>query len=158
MEYIIRKATDHDKEILILLSRKTISTNFPSFIGNEAVQEFINSGMADKEITDNIDETIVLEQNDEIIGLSIWKDNLLHLFMVDPNYQGSGAAGYFLEHISDVKLQEYEELYLECFENNLRANSFYKKCGWKIVGKELDREEGWYRFLYKNQRDNKRKL
>jgi GNAT superfamily N-acetyltransferase len=152
MKYTIRKVTNNDKKTLVSLSRKTINSNFRSFMGDEAVDTFINSGMADKEITDNINNISVLQLNNEIIGLCIWKDNLLHLMMIDPDYQGSGAASYFIDHMSHEKLQEYDEIFLECFENNIRANAFYRKCGWIMYKKELDADFDWYRLFYKKQR------
>jgi GNAT superfamily N-acetyltransferase len=106
--------------------------------------------MADKEITDNINNISVLQLNNDIIGLCIWKDNLLHLMMIDPDYQGSGAASYFIDHMSHEKLQEYDEIFLECFENNIRANAFYRKCGWIMYNKEFDADSDWYRLFYKS--------
>lgn len=153
MEHTIRKVTNNDKKALVSLSRKTINSNFRSFMGDEAVDAFINSGMADKEITDNINNISVLQLNNEIIGLCIWKDNLLHLMMIDPDYQGSGAASYFIDHMSHEKLQEYDEIFLECFENNIRASAFYRKCGWIMYKKELDADFDWYRLFYKKQRN-----
>lgn len=46
--YNIRKASKNDELTLICLSRKTINHNYRSFLGDEAVDSFINSGMADK--------------------------------------------------------------------------------------------------------------
>ncbi len=152
MGFTIRKATNNDEECLINLSRKTINSNFRSFMGDEAVDAFINSGMADKEITDNITNIFVLQLNNAIIGLCIWKDNLLHLMMIDPDFQGTQAASYFIDCIGHKKLQEYDEILLECFENNMRANAFYKKCGWIMYKKELDADFDWYRLFYKKQR------
>jgi len=152
MEYTIRKVTNEDKNALMKLSIKTINSNFRPFMGDEAVDTFINSGMADKEIMDNINNISALQINMEIIGLCVWKDNLLHLMMIAPDYQGTGVASYFIEHMCREKLKEYDEIFLECFENNIRANAFYRKTGWIMYKKELDTDFNWYRLFYKKQR------
>lgn len=118
-------------------------------MGDKAVNSFINSGMADKEITDWIDKMLVLELDKKIIGLCIWKENLLHLIMIDPEFQGTGAASYFIKNICENRLKKYKEIYLECFEDNKRATTFYQKCGWEIYKKETDLDTGWNRLFYR---------
>lgn len=149
--YKVRKAINKDKEILIDISRRTINSNFRIFMGDEAVDGYIDSGMADEEIISNQENTYVLEINDIIVGLCVWKENLLHLIMIDPEYQKNGAGYYFIEQVTSEKLKKYDDVYLECFENNIEANKFYNKCGWKIYKSEVDDDFGWNKLFYKKQ-------
>ena len=117
--YKVRKATKSDEKELCALSTEVINNNFPVFMAIDIIKNFINSGMADKEITDNIEHNIlVMEDEKEIIGLAVWKESLLHLLMVAPRCQGSGAAVYFLDYMGGIKLREFGEIYLECFKEN----------------------------------------
>ncbi len=154
MEYTIKKAEPNDLTELTSLSRKTINEFFRPFMGDEAVDMFIDSGMADKEITDNLNETSILLNGGQIIGFCIWKENLLHLMMIDSDFHGTGAAQYFLDFMCAEKFRLYSELHLECFENNKRALSFYEKCGWSEYHTETDSDTGWKRIFYKKSRSN----
>lgn len=151
-KYFIRQAEESDEAALLALSRIVINRNFRSFMGDEAIDGFLNSGMADAEITDALEETAVLEHNDAVIGLCIWKENLLHLIMVAPDYQGTDAAAYFIHAMCEDKLRVYHEIHLECFESNERAIGFYKKCGWELYKSEMDESVGLKRLFYRKER------
>lgn len=152
MKYKLEKASPENESQLILLSRNVINHNFRQFMQDEMVDEYINSQMADKEIIDNIKNTDILIHDNNIVGLCIWKDNLLHLLMVSPDFQGSGVAKYFLDELCNEKFCQYSELQLECFENNNRAIKFYKKCGWTIYKTEVDVMTGLNRLYFKKLR------
>lgn len=92
---------------------------------------------------------LILELDKKIIGLYIWKESLLHLIMIEPEFQGTGAANYFMENICEDRLKKHKEIYLESFENNKRANNFYKKCGWEMYKKDTDTEMRWNKLFYR---------
>lgn len=159
MTYNIRSAEKKGKEALMKISCDTINHNFRHFMGDEAVDNFIHSGMADHEIIENFSDITVLEEGHEIIGLCIWKESLLHLLMITPKKQGTGAASYFIQAMSQEKLKIYSKIYLECFEGNKRANAFYHKLGWEVFKKEWDAGTGWIRLFYrKGQESQNRKF
>lgn len=152
MNCIIRKAVANDAPVLTQLSRDVINHNFRAFMGDEAVDGYIGSGMADKEIAGNLENMDVLLYGGDVIGLCIWHGNLLHLLMIAPEHQGTGAAAYFLQHLCEDKFQTCDELRLECFENNKRANAFYEKQGWAVYKVKADAGTGWNRLFYKKTR------
>jgi RimJ/RimL family protein N-acetyltransferase len=51
--------------------------------------------------------------------------------------------------MSKVALKKYDEIYLECFEDNQRANHFYNKMGWEMYKIEVDADMGWNRLFYR---------
>lgn len=45
-KYFIRKAESSDQEVLLTISRRVINENFRSFMGHEAVDSFLDSGIS----------------------------------------------------------------------------------------------------------------
>ena len=133
---IIRKATKMDAADIKLLAREVIIENYTTFLGEENVKRFNESGMSDKEIDDNINNMVVCEYEDEIIGICAFLDDLLHMLMVKHHYQGNGIGEIIIEYVETEMFKENTIIRLETFENNIPAITFYKKNGWKIVGKE----------------------
>lgn len=60
MQTQIRKALSSDIYLLIDLFRGTISACYWRFLGDEAVDEFIDSGAADRYVQDNLDHCSVI--------------------------------------------------------------------------------------------------
>lgn len=147
--YTINFVETKDVFSLIELSRRTIRENYSSFLGKELVENFIESGMADNEITSGLKDMLVLKNENEIIGFCVWKEELLHLLMIDPKYQGKGLGTYFLSEMSKEKKKQYETLYLESFEKNLKANHFYEKNNWTAYKSEIIEELGLKKIFYK---------
>lgn len=57
---------------------------------------------------------------------------------IDIPYWGTGAGIYLVEETLKEKRKQYDCIKLECFESSPRANAFYKKLGFKAVGKTND--------------------
>lgn len=149
MEYLIRKAKEKDKNELLAISTRVTNYNSRQYLDDDMVDAFMLSDEFTKEITDNIQTMQVLEADNKIIGMCNWKKDILHMIMIDCNYQGSGAAKYFISEMCRQKFSDYKTLYLECFECNKRANAFYKKMGWVPYDSVLDSDLGIIRILYK---------
>ncbi|MHA1527312.1 MAG: hypothetical protein ACTSQD_09785 [Promethearchaeota archaeon] len=60
MKINIRKAIIQDAAPLKNISRKTIDLNYRSFLGDEGVKWFIESGASDQYIDENIDNCWVI--------------------------------------------------------------------------------------------------
>lgn len=135
-----RCAFEHDLNELKLLSKETINSDYRSFLGDEAVDYFINSGLSDQYIMENWKDTLVFVMNKKIIGLCVTKENLIDLLMIHPNYQRLGIGSKMLEFISMQLFKYYTEIHVESFELNKKANLFYEKNGW-LTDKALFDEE-----------------
>ena len=126
----IRKATIADTETLVSLSRRTISKSYRTFLGDEGVDGFIDSGEIERFIDQSIDQTSVLVVEGKIIGYSVSEDNLISLMMIDADYHRRGYGSALLEHMEKALFVTHKELSLESFEMNHNANNFYRKHGW----------------------------
>jgi hypothetical protein len=78
-----RKAQPGNLSIMQGIARRTIDKSYRSFLGDEGVDSFINSGESDRELQNHIDNCDVALREDVIVGFSIYFDDLIHLMMVD---------------------------------------------------------------------------
>ena len=136
MPITFRKATPSDAPMLKEISAQVIRTNYTSFLGADAVDDFIKSGLADKEIDDGIDSCTVMVNETVILGFAILHDDLLHLIMVDVPYQGSGYGRMLLTKLEDHLFETYPTIHLQTFEDNTNAVQFYLKNNWVITKSE----------------------
>ncbi len=149
MNYKIRKACKSDEKRILELAREITDRFSRKYLGDEAVDWYINSGMCDSDMKADIDNMVLLTIDNEIIGVMIWHDELMHLLLIDIPYHGTGAAKYFCDKIIEEKFKIYDELRLECFDKNERGNSFYIKNGWIEYDRIVDEMTGGNRILYK---------
>ena len=149
IDFTIETAKSSDVEELLTLSRKVTNHNSRMFLSKEMVDSFLESKFFIEEITNNTNKMTLIKVEDKIIGLCVWIDAELVSLMVDPDYQGKGVAKRFLKEMMNRKLSKFDELYLECFKDNLRANAFYKKLGWKLSDCFLDDDLKIMRNKYK---------
>ena len=152
MDYIIEKAKTKDTEELLTLSRKVTNINSRTYLPKEMVDNFLQSDFFISEVTDNIDNMTVIKDKDKIIGLCVFIENKLQSLMLDPDYQNKGIATYFLQHLEEVYFKKYQELILECFAPNLKANNFYKKNNWILYQTVYDEDLDMHSNLYKKRR------
>ena len=126
----IRKAKIEDLGFLQEISRRTIKNSYPSFLGEEAVYSYINSGLPNLYMQENINDCSVLLLNENIVGFSVCKNNLIDLMMIDCNFHRKGLGTILLQYMEQELFKGYDELELESFENNNQANEFYKHNDW----------------------------
>lgn len=147
-----RKATEVDAEEIKLIAGEVIIKNYTPFLGADNTRTYIESGESAKEIDENIEKMIVAEYEDNIIGLAILKEDLLHLIMVRHNYQGYGLGGVLLKYVEKELFKNHDSIKLETFDGNIGAIEFYKKNNWKIVEKEFSEFINGYIFKFKKQK------
>ena len=94
----IHKASLEDLPIIQEIARNTIDKCYRSFLVNEGVDWFINSGESDKELETNLSNCDVLLQDNSIVAFTIYFDDLIHLMMVDANLQRNGLGSKLLSH------------------------------------------------------------
>ena len=78
-----RKAQPGDLAIMQEIAKRTIDGSYPSFLGDEGVDSFINSGESDRELQKHIESCDVALSEDAIVGFAIYFDDLIHLMKVD---------------------------------------------------------------------------
>lgn len=148
-DYKIRNATFADETEILEMARNVTDVCSRAYLGDETVDRYINSGSCDSDMKKNISNMILLTIKNKIIGLMIWHSNQMFGFMIDIPYHGTGAAQYFCNKIIPEKFNEFDELVLECFDNNARGINFYKKMGWIEYDRIKDAEINGSRILFK---------
>ena len=139
----IRKAQAGDLPIMQDIARRTIDKSYHSFLGDEGVDWFINSGESDRELQKHIENCDVLLKDNAIVAFTIYFEDLIHLMMIDVSLHRTGIGSGLLAH-SETQLFKLgnSSIRLETFEGNNQAINFYKKNGWSVAGKQKDKEYG----------------
>lgn len=138
-----------DIDRLIALSRQTISACYRVFLGDQIVEEFIDSGSADEYIRENIQHCSVIVSDGNIVGYSVVKDNLIDLMMIDHRFHRRGFGRQLLRHVEERLSGTFDELVLESFEGNEQANSFYRKNDWDEAKRFFDESSGVNKVVFR---------
>lgn len=148
MKTLIRKALTSDVGVLIDLSRRTISANYRPFLGDRAVDGFLESGAADRYVQDNLSCCSVIVRDGQVVGYAVCRDNLIDLMMIDHALHRQGLGTELLHRVEELLGLRYEELRLESFEANQPANAFYRKSGWLEVSRYFDKDSGISKVVF----------
>ena len=134
------------------VARRTIDKCYRSFLGDEGVDWFINSGESDRELEKHLPNCDVLLLEKKIVAFTIYFDDLIHLMMVDVDMHRTGIGSQLLEH-SESRLFASGKMViqLETFEGNQQAINFYLKNGWFITRKQKDEDYGYTRVFLKKR-------
>ncbi|MEG0450688.1 MAG: GNAT family N-acetyltransferase [Lysinibacillus sp.] len=151
---VYRKATKEDATQIKRLAEEVIIKNYTSFLGADNTRSYIESGESSKEIDSNIENIIVAQYEDEIIGLTILKEDLLHLIMVRHSHQGYGLGGLLLQYVEKELFKNHNTIRLETFEVNAPTIEFYKKHNWNIIEKEFSEFTNGFIIKFEKQRIN----
>jgi ribosomal protein S18 acetylase RimI-like enzyme len=150
-DWRIRKAEVSDLEEMQAIARRTIDLCFRPFLG-DSVDEFIDSGESDRQVQLNLKECDVLLERQAIAAFCVYRDDLIHLLMVDVVAQRRGIGSRLLEHAEEqLFARGNETLRVETFEGNEQAIRFYLKNGWSLVGKQEDVELGFTKVLFEKK-------
>ncbi|MFG1172050.1 GNAT family N-acetyltransferase [Erwiniaceae bacterium CAU 1747] len=89
---------------------------------------------------------LVAEEDGHRVGFAAvqTQDNFLHSLFVDPDWQGSGAGSALLQAVQQSFTSTGA---LKCLTDNLQAQSFYKKHGWRTVA-QGESEQGEYLLMH----------
>jgi diamine N-acetyltransferase len=151
-DFIIREAIIDDTENLAKFGAQSFIDTFahlypPSdleyFLQEKYNTEFVQSQIIDE----NLLVLVALNQENKIIGYSMsgpmdlpFKDaknnsyELIRLY-ISPDFKGTGLAKKLYNIVlAKAKERNSTELYLGVYCDNLRAQNFYKKLGFEIVG------------------------
>lgn len=145
----IRPGRSADAEVLIALSRRTIAASYRSFLGDAAVDGYINGGAVDEYVSQNVDRSWVIMLDGQIVGYSVAKDDTIDLMMIDHPFHRRGLGTELLQHAEGILFQNYEQLTLESFTDNMPANRFYRKHGWNEIDRYHDDESGVDKIVFR---------
>ncbi len=147
-----RKAQPGDLSTIQDIARRTIDRSYRSFLGDEAVDSFIDSGESDQELQQHIDNCDVAMREDVLVGFAIYFNDLIHLMMVDVRLHRNGIGSLLLAHTeSQLFARGHKTIRLETFEGNHQAINFYVKNGWIVTTKSKDEAYGFVRVLFEKQ-------
>lgn len=144
MKLNIRKVQKEELSFLQEFARRVIDENYRSFLGDDAVNEFINSGASDQYMLENLSDMSVAILKDEIVGVCVCKENLIDLFMIKSSMHNMGIGRMFLKMMTQELLKTYINVRIESFEDNQKANLFYEKNGFEKV--KTDSGKIYYSF------------
>lgn len=147
----IRKSRASDIEPLVALSRRTISHSYRPFLGDAAVDGFLESGSADDFVRDNIDRCWVIERNGTIAGYSVIRGNVIELMMIDFALHRQGLGAELLAFVEETLWRDHLEIRLESFGANAQANGFYRKHGWRETGRFRDPDAGVDKISFRKE-------
>lgn len=148
MKIEIRNAEKMDSEALKAISRRTISANYRSFLGDRAVDGFLGSGAVDHIIEDSVHQSIVILAEGKAVGFCVYEGDLIELMMIDDEFHRKGLGSQLLAHCEQTLFKTYTSLRLESFEPNKIANNFYKKNGWIESKRYFDADTGVDKILF----------
>ena len=148
----IRKAQPTDLPSMQDIARRTIDKCYRSFLGDEGVDWFINSGESDRVLQQHIENCDVLLIENAVVAFAIYFKDLIHLMMVDVCLHRTGIGSRLLAH-SETQLfaRGNSTIRLETFEGNHQAINFYLKNGWSVTTKQKDKEHGFIRVFFEKQ-------
>ncbi|WP_455814341.1 N-acetyltransferase family protein [Pseudomonas graminis] len=92
------------------------------------------------------ERVLVAEEDGHRIGFAavLDNDNFLHSLFIDPDWQGSGAGSALLQAVQKSFTSTGA---LKCLAENLQAQLFYKKHGWRVVA-EGESDQGEYLLMH----------
>jgi GNAT superfamily N-acetyltransferase len=130
---LFRQATMDDAPNLKQIAKRFIAENYTPFLGAAATTAFIESGMADKEIDDGLNNCTLMVSDGRTIGFAIANGNVLHLLMIDVSFQRMGNGSALLSHMEEKLFTGHRLIRLQTFRDNTPAARFYLNRGWARI-------------------------
>ena len=127
----VEAARPGHRDTLVQLTKYTINACYPAFLGQAPVEGYLSSGMAEKYYQENLENCLIIHSGSDIVGCGATKDNSVDLMLIHPSFHRSGLGSILLRALEDRLLGRYNHIFLESFQNNHKANSFYTRNGWK---------------------------
>ena len=152
----IKPAADSDAETLAELGRQTFIETFAKDNSEADMQLFLAETFSqDKQLEEIKDSARVIEIawfGDQAAGYLHLKKNSVHptvsgvnpieisRLYVDSRWHGKGVGASLMDRcISVARAGGFKTLWLGVWENNFRAQAFYKKYGFTAVGQHIFR-------------------
>lgn len=155
MTYTLRPAVLADATALSAFAQATFPQAAPPVVPREAVQNFVDTALDEASFTRYISTgsysfTLAENERGEIIGYTGIDHSqpqpsqipgtatYLSKFYLAPTMRGSGLAGELMELVREqARAAGRDGIYLGTHQQNYRAQKFYEKMGYTIVGTRL---------------------
>ena len=141
-ELQIRPSRPTDANAVIELSLRSIRASYSRFLGEDAVETFIESGAVDEFVSETIDRALVVTIKDEVAGYGVATGHHIDQLIIDERFQRQGLGTLLLARLEEHLFKEHDALELESFRDNDQANAFYRKHGWQATSAYWDAEYG----------------
>ena len=156
MEITIRRVTPADVSVLSAMAKQTFYDTFASTCTETDMQEFLYEGFNEEQLAKEINNENDLYFFAEADGLPVgyarfmedyssfpfmkqWKAMELKRIYVLKEHHGKGIAQKLMDFIIEFSQQAgYKVIWLGVWENNIRAQRFYKKYGFVNSGHTHD--------------------
>lgn len=130
---LFRRAVAEDEEQLKTIAREVAEANYRPFLGDAAVDAFVEGGGLEKDIADGLAETTVASVDGTIVGFAVPRGAVLHALMIAVDRQNMGYGSKLLARVEEDMGQRHRRLALQSFAENGAANNFYRTRGWNAV-------------------------
>ncbi len=148
----IRAAKAADIAVLTELSHRTVLTKYPSVIGLDMVQGYVQSGAVPAYYTERLEHVWVATIGERVVGCYGLKEDAVDLMMVDVDFHRKGIGQALLAHAEAQLFELFGTLFLDSFSENEQAVGFYKKHGWTEVTHFEDPDYGISMVKLKKER------
>ena len=128
----------NDLEPLKELIKDTITRNYRPFLTDEGVKFIIKSRYYEEHLEENYEHCLVVEVNDRLCGLGLYKDNRLELLMIDTDIHGYGAGTKLLTDTLELIKERHDKAVLTINKGNEKALKFFLGRGFKLVSEVFD--------------------
>ncbi|MCT8161963.1 GNAT family N-acetyltransferase [Pseudoruegeria sp. SHC-113] len=143
----IRAALPEEAAALQAIACRAMDAGYRGFLGDKAVDYYLESGAADREIARGMGHAMVAVTGGAATGFSVVLDDLLHLLIVDPPAQRRGLGAALLGAAETAIAQAgHATARLEIHAGNTAASAFYAAHGWQEAGYLAD-PDGFARRL-----------
>ena len=156
MDITLRRAIESDARALAELGRRTFEETFAPDNTPEDMHDYVSKTYGEahqlKEIRDPTRRIEIAWLGDSAIGYlhlrigeidpSVKTERPIELLRiyVDSNWHGKGVAGKLMQRSLEIASCEgFKSIWLGVWEHNLRAQKFYRKFGFEIVGNHIFR-------------------
>ena len=154
-DFVIRRATPEDAARLAEFGARTFFETFAADNTPEDMASHLASAwspsLQDAELRDPLLDTLLaVEPGGALAGFAQLRAEYapacvqtlqpieLKRFYVDKPFQGRGLARALMDEVERAaRARGARELWLGVFERNLRAQAFYRKCGFEKVGTQI---------------------
>ena len=111
----VRWAERSDVETVIEISLRTIRASYSSFLGETAVEAFIETGAVEEFVRSSIGRTLVVTLDGEVAGCAVGTGHHVDQLMVDERFHRRGLGSLLLARLEEHLFKESETLELESF-------------------------------------------
>jgi ribosomal protein S18 acetylase RimI-like enzyme len=150
----VRRATIEDVAALSAFGRRVFGQTFAPENTPEDLEAYLDRAYIQarqhEEIADPGIDTLLLEENDDLIAFAQLRDGLigngvtgqrpleLWRFYVDFAWHGRGVAHALMASVEEAaRARGAGTLWLGVWERNVRAQAFYRKQGFTVVGSQI---------------------